>query len=283
MAFKFKVEDRVPTYPGRVTLTPVSGQENTYDMKRADLPVVEGTPINKKLFDSKSDCLAEDVTVWVALSGNDVDGDGSADAPFRTIQAAVDALPKNLDGHTAEIVVDFGVYAERVTVNGFRSGRLIIGRYGSVFSITGGIDIINSSYVETNIYQIERDTSSSRPLFVAKDGSNVTVGSDMILDGIDSGVTGMVVENNSHLVTANNITLTCNNCGMAVSATWCSFVSLNAITGSENMFGMSASQGAIVSYKTDTLTKSWSNNADSGGLVLTGQNSSDLSDATLDL
>lgn len=283
MAFKFKVEDRVPTYPGRVTLTPVSGQENTYDMVRADLPVVEGTPINKKLFDSKSDCLAEDVTVWVALSGNDVEGDGSADAPFRTIQAAVDALPKNLDGHTAEIVVDFGVYNERVTVNGFRSGRLIIGRYGSVFSITGGIDIINSSYVETNIYQIERDTSSSRPLFVAKDGSNVTVGSDMILDGIDSGVTGMVVENNSHLVTANNITLTCNNCGMAVSATWCSFVSLNAITGSENMFGMSASQGAIVSYKTDTLTKSWSNNADSGGLVLTGQNSSDLSDATLDL
>ena len=283
MAFKFKVEDRVPTYPGRVTLTPVSGQENTYDMVRADLPVVEGTPINKKLFDSKSDCLAEDVVVWVALSGNDVEGDGSADAPFRTIQAAVDALPKNLDGHTAEIVVDFGVYAERVTVNGFRSGRLIIGRYGSVFSITGGIDIINSSYVETNIYQIERDTSSSRPLFVAKDGSNVTIGSDMILDGIDSGVTGMVVENNSHLVTANNITLTCNNCGMAVSATWCSFVSLNAITGSENMFGMSASQGSIVSYKTDTLSKSWSNNADSGGLVLTGKNSSDLSDATLDL
>lgn len=283
MAFKFKVEDRVPTYPGRVTLTPVSGQENTYDMVRADLPVVEGTPINKKLFDSKSDCLAENVTVWVALSGNDVDGDGSADAPFRTIQAAVDALPKNLDGHTAEIVVDFGVYNERVTVNGFRSGRLIIGRYGSVFSITGGIDIINSSYVETNIYQIDRDTSSSRPLFVAKDGSNVTIGSDMILDGIDSGITGMVVENNSHVVTANNITLTCNNCGMAIAATWCSFVSLNAITGSENTFGMSASQGSIVSYKTDTLLKSWSNNADSGGLVLTGKNSSDLSDATLDL
>jgi len=283
MAFKTQVVDRVPTYPGRVLLTPVGGEANTYDLVRADLPIVEGTPINKELFDGKSDCLVEDVTVYVASNGNDVEGDGGEDAPFRTIQAAVDALPKNLDGHTAEIVVDFGVYAERVTVNGFRSGRLIIGRYGSVFSITGGIDIINSSYVETNIYQIDRDTSSSRPLFVAKDGSNVTIGSNMILDGIDSGITGMVVENSSHLVTANNITLTCNNCGMAVSATWCSFISLNAITGIENVFGMSASQGAIVSYKTDTLEKMWSNNADSGGLVLTGQNSSDLSDATLDL
>lgn len=45
-------EDRVPTYPGRVILVPVPGQANTYDMVRADEPLVEGTPINKALFDS---------------------------------------------------------------------------------------------------------------------------------------------------------------------------------------------------------------------------------------
>lgn len=42
--------DRVPTYPGRVILTPVSG--NTYDMTRADSPTVEGTPIDKATFES---------------------------------------------------------------------------------------------------------------------------------------------------------------------------------------------------------------------------------------
>lgn len=283
MAFKIQVEDRVPTYPGRVTLTPVSGMPDTYDLKRADLPLVEGTPINKRLFNSKADQLTEDVTVYVTSTGSDVDGDGNYDAPFRTIQKAIDALPKNLDGHKAEISIGFGVYTERITVEGFTSGRLIIGKYSEVFTIVGGIDIVNSSFVETNIYQIERDTSSSRPLFLAKDGSNVSISSDMILDGIDSGVTGMIAENGSHVVTANNVTLTCNNCAMAVSATWCSFVSLSTITGSENTFGLSASQGAIVSYKTDTLAKAWSNNADSGGLVLTGSNSSNLSGATLDL
>lgn len=283
MAFKIQVEDRVPSYPGRVTLTPVSGMPDTYDLTRADLPLVEGTPINKILFNSKSDRLTEDVTVYVASTGSDVDGDGNSDAPFKTIQKAIDALPKNLDGHRAEISIGFGVYTERITVEGFTSGRLIIGKYSEVFTIVGGIDIVNSSFVETNIYQIERDTSSSRPLFLAKDGSNVSISSDMILDGIDSGVTGMIAENGSHVVTANNVTLTCNNCAMAVSASWCSFVSLSTITGSENTFGMSATQGAIVSYKTDTLSKAWSNNADSGGLVLTGKNSSDLSDATLDL
>lgn len=41
------MQDRVPLYPGRVTLTPVSGQANTYDMVRADSPTQEGTPLNK--------------------------------------------------------------------------------------------------------------------------------------------------------------------------------------------------------------------------------------------
>lgn len=41
------MQDRVPLYPGRVTLTPVSGQANTFDLTRADQPTQEGTPLNK--------------------------------------------------------------------------------------------------------------------------------------------------------------------------------------------------------------------------------------------
>lgn len=44
------MQDRVPLYPGRVVLTPVSGQANTYDMTRADQPTQEGTPLNKATF-----------------------------------------------------------------------------------------------------------------------------------------------------------------------------------------------------------------------------------------
>lgn len=42
------MKDRVPLYPGRVKLTPVSGQQNTYDMVRADNPTQEGDPLSKK-------------------------------------------------------------------------------------------------------------------------------------------------------------------------------------------------------------------------------------------
>ena len=41
------MQDRVPLYPGRVMLTPVPGEENTFDMVRADSPTQEGTPLNK--------------------------------------------------------------------------------------------------------------------------------------------------------------------------------------------------------------------------------------------
>lgn len=44
--------DRVPTHPGRIRITPVAGEENTFDTERADDATVEGTPLNKATFDS---------------------------------------------------------------------------------------------------------------------------------------------------------------------------------------------------------------------------------------
>lgn len=46
------IVDRVPTYAGRILLTPVDGMPDTFTMSRADEPTVEGTPIDKALFDS---------------------------------------------------------------------------------------------------------------------------------------------------------------------------------------------------------------------------------------
>lgn len=45
------MKDRVSTYAGRVTLTPVSGQTNTYTLAMADQPTEAGTALNKALFD----------------------------------------------------------------------------------------------------------------------------------------------------------------------------------------------------------------------------------------
>ena len=56
-----EVKDRIPTYPGRVKMTPVAGQPDTYDMVRADVPIEPGTPINKALFDEITGVISDAV------------------------------------------------------------------------------------------------------------------------------------------------------------------------------------------------------------------------------
>ena len=75
------MKDRVPTYPGRVKLTPVSGQANTYDMVRADSPTQEGTPLNK-------DTLLKDTTA-TALG---LTGDPTVDEAFAALASALSGI-----------------------------------------------------------------------------------------------------------------------------------------------------------------------------------------------
>ena len=79
------MKDRVPLYPGRVKLTPVSGQENTYDMVRADEPTQEGTPLNKAT-------LLDDVTAEkLGLTGDPTVNQALAGILRKPIQATLKA------------------------------------------------------------------------------------------------------------------------------------------------------------------------------------------------
>ena len=55
------MENRQPTYPGRVKLTPVPGSSDLYDMERADQPTVEGTPLNKETLLQDATCAILDI------------------------------------------------------------------------------------------------------------------------------------------------------------------------------------------------------------------------------
>lgn len=62
------VNDRVPLYPGRVKMTPVSGQANVYDMVRADQPQKGGTPLNRNTFRKTQ----ADIRAYPIATGNSV-------------------------------------------------------------------------------------------------------------------------------------------------------------------------------------------------------------------
>lgn len=67
------MKDRKPRHPGRVKLEPVAGQENVFDMTRADDPEDPGTPMNKQTM--LTDEAAADV-------GLDPDGDYTPNDAF---------------------------------------------------------------------------------------------------------------------------------------------------------------------------------------------------------
>ena len=80
------MQDREPTYPGRVTLTPVYGLANTYDMERADRPLQEGTPLNKA--NLLSDATAAAIKALLASQSDDPETPNDA---LAILAQAVDA------------------------------------------------------------------------------------------------------------------------------------------------------------------------------------------------
>lgn len=279
MALKTPVVDRLPTYPGRVTLTPVSGQANTYDLVRADQPIEEGTPINKALFDQKAYTLTEDVILYVSTAGNDVTGDGSSAAPYATVQKAVDSLPKWLDGHMATISIAGGTYNERVDINGFQGGILVIGDANKT-AIVRGVQVTASSLVRLNV-DITRSTAvgGGTPLNVRL-GSRVQLGRDCVINASSASTSGIVVESGSELSALVDIfgymtKTTVSNCGYyAIYATGGSRVALGEIAGSGNGTGLYAADGGVISYSTRSLSATTMNVTVSGGRIYSGAQTS---------
>ena len=274
MALKTPVVDRIPTYPGRVKLSPVSGQTNTYDLTRADQPIAEGTPINKALFDQKAYCLTSNVTVFVATTGSDQTGDGTSAAPYATIQKAVNSIPKWLDGYTATIDIADGTYEGRVTIEGFHGGTLVLGIAGRTVTVRG-ITVNASTFVKINVSNIVRSANVVGSLFVVSGGSLVQVSNRFSIDALNAAVTGVVVETGSTLVVTNEAIFIVHNCGYnAVYASGGSRVSFSGIAGSGNSVGLRVETGAVISFLSRSLAGTTENVTASGGRIYTGAQSS---------
>lgn len=272
MAIKIPVVNRVPTYPGRVTLTPVTGQPNTYDMERADEPLVIGTPQDAALFDNKAYTMTESATVYVKGSiGNDDTGDGSEGNPFATIQRAINEIPKCLGGFHVTVDIEEGTYPERVMIDGFYGGRLSLGIADRPVTING-LSVLSSSVIRVNISNIVatvRDT-----MFYIGAGSNVLILSPMTLDGASVATNGISIEQNSTL-TAISAAVTVDNClTNAVLALTGGKATFGSIEGT-NAAGTAirADAGSTISYVTRSITAPTAQLTVGGGRIYSGAQS----------
>lgn len=263
MALKTEVKDRVPLYPGRVKLTPVSGQENTYDMVRADSPTQVGTPINKALLDKKADTLTENVTVYVSKSGNDNSGDGSSTKPFLTIQKAVDSIPKNLGGHIAQVSVGAGTYSEAVNIEFFADGRITITGASKAAVTIKGILTVRKSAV--NIENLALTIQGGYVYITECGWINQDASSTLICSGSAHGVYARF---GSHAYMGGTFTIN-NTTSSAVRAGENSSVYLFEPNGSGNTLGMAA-QGGMIWFRVNNISATTDFSTAHGGRIFSG-------------
>ena len=263
MALKTDVKDRVPLYPGRVKMTPVSGQANTYDMVRADQPTQEGTPINKALFDKKADALTADATVYVTKSGNDTTGDGTSAKPYLTIQAALNSVPKNLGGYLANIHIGAGTYAGAVNIEYFTNGRVnLTGNAGAAVTIQG---IVTIRSAVANIENIAL-TISNNYIYVTECGwLNLASPATLTCSGADHAVYARF---GSHVCLGNNVVAN-NTKSSAFRCGENSTMYLFETSGSGNTVGMNAQAGTIW-YRVNNMTATTDYATAYGGRIFSG-------------
>ncbi|WP_124065985.1 hypothetical protein [Clostridium sp. E02] len=109
--------------------------------------------------DLQKQSLHSNVTYYVATTGSDTTGNGSELNPFRTIQHAIDVLPKDLGGYDANITVFNGTYDEDVVINGYCNGYISlkstkINEISSVCSVSSFLIVYCSSLVVINGFDI---------------------------------------------------------------------------------------------------------------------------------
>ena len=110
------MQDRVSLYPGRVKLIPVTGQENTYDMVRADEPTQEGTPLNADsllkaatatMYGLGAAAVPDDVLALIKTLIDNGDASANANANSRAKMELVSYIGTGLYGSDSACSVTF--------------------------------------------------------------------------------------------------------------------------------------------------------------------------------
>lgn len=128
------MKDRASLYPGRVKLIPVAGQENTYDMVRADEPTQNGDPLSKATF-------LKDSTA--ALFG--LDNTALPDDVLVAIKTMFDGRVRIAHGTYSGTGV-YGVNNKNSLTFPFAPELLILYRAGNIGIVSGSKDNSESFY-----------------------------------------------------------------------------------------------------------------------------------------
>lgn len=262
-----QVVDRVPTYPNRIRITHEDGTSELVTWERADEPVVEGTPINKALFDSiEADLgagLSANKTIYVSTAGSDTLGDGSSTNPYATITKALNSLPKNLNGFDALISIASGDYVEDVEIARFIGGNVFLtGDTGAAVSIRS-LRVSFGAMVRIEKILMSLTGSINDYALGVTNASLAGISSIKITGNVPNGV----YLNMSALCYFSSLEIS-NTTTNAIHATHNSSMYVASISGANNTgIGIRSIGGAKVTYSVSTLAATTATSALTGGRI----------------
>lgn len=104
-------------------------------------------------FGASIGALSYELTLYVATTGSDITGNGTQAKPFRSIQYAIDMIPKNLNGYKAIINVANGTYDEHVYIESLSGGSINLVSE-SMNTLDGGCNVksISAKYCSAYVY-----------------------------------------------------------------------------------------------------------------------------------
>lgn len=205
------------------------------------------------------------MTVYVATFGNDASGDGTESYPYRTIQHAINSIPKNLNDREITISIDSGTYNEKVLVSGFYGGML---RFNM-----GAVSVKTFTVYESGI--IISGTSLTLAANGETYGFHAHLGSNVICQlplTINGSVNGLFAGYGSRFSGRNTITI--NSCTYAVNVSYAAQLYIITLAGSKNNNGVYAAAGIASIGSIDSAIASTLYATTAGGRIYTGSQAS---------
>ena len=207
-------------------------------------------------------------TVYVSSAGNDNSGDGTESLPFRTIQKAINSIPKNLDDREIIINVSNGTYAEDVVVSGFYGGTLRF-NFGTVtvntFSVYESCVILSGT-------SLTLAATTKTYGFYCHRGANVISQIPITVNGSTNGIYAVFGSTFS-----GNRQITVNSCTYAVVSMYASFIYISTLSGSKNVNGINAASGIVSAASVTAGIATTMYITTHGGRIYTGAQASVLS------
>jgi len=219
--------------------------------------------------------LRYDLTIYVATTGSDTTGDGTSDKPFATIQYAVDIIPKDLGGRTANVIIADGTYNETVYIFGYYGG--IINIQSSNIDSLSTVCKISGIYIKDCAARVQLWglylTRTDGPSFLATSCTMVYVKACQAIETAASQYGFDIVYSRAYLVgcKVQNRSIGLRSYSSDVSSqNWDS-----SSTG--NAYGIAADTGTIRQYGTQPYGTSKDKYQTNGG-VITNYNGTQISD-----